>query len=255
MFLPVLALLIAAASAAVVVRGQEYSANEGSAVVEGRTRVVRRLAEHQVSTMTELWDKLSSAGLGSDTTKRGTKLVANGDTTTLAVGEYKCSDGQCASEGEEGFQVYADELNGAVQCSKDDASCVLNGESSKGGFLTNGTGGGKLIVRAIKFFNSKSAIQGGGLALHGACTVDIILCVFDSCTSNGVGAGVYAEQGTVNIYGAIFTGNNVKYGKPDGNGGYNKVGLDVAEKDDGTITIHDTCPTPHSATTPTKGKF
>lgn len=255
MFLPVLALLIAAASAAVVVRGQEYSANEGSAVVEGRTRDVRRLAEHQVSTMTELWDKLSSAGLGSDTTKRGTKLVASGDTTTLAVGEYKCSDGQCANEGEEGFQVYADELNGVVQCSKDDATCVMNGESSKGGFMTNGTGDRKLIVRAIKFFNSKSAIQGGGLALHGACTVDIILCVFDSCTSNGVGAGVYAESGTVNIYGAIFTGNNVNYGKSNGNGGYDKVGLDVAVKNAGTYTIHDTCPAPHSATTPTKGKF
>ena len=50
--------------------------------------------------------------------------------------------------------------------------------------------------------------------------------------------------GTVNIYATTFTGNSAA----SGNG-------DDIYRESGTVTIHDTCPTPYSANTPTQGKY
>ena len=237
------ALLTTAARAAVVARGQEYSAVEAGSVAgyeEGR-----RLAEHTVSTMTQLWDKVSNSNCYG--CNKGTDIMANGDTTTLSVGEYKCSEGTCASSYS---MLVTDDLYGTVQCLNDDASCVLDGESSIGGMWVWGTGSGKLTIRAIRFYKGK-AIFGGGAYVYG--TVDFTLCVFDSCEATSIfsdygGGGIYVSSsgGTVNIYATTFTGNSAASGNGDDIYNY-KYG--------GTVTIHNTCPSPYSANTPTQGKY
>ena len=235
-----LSILPALASAVAVARGQEYSAAEAGSVAgyEGG----RWPAGRTVSTMTQLWDKVSSGYCSSCNT--GTEIMANGGTTTLTVGEYKCSDGTCASSG---IMLETYYLYGAIQCLNDDASCVLDGESSRRGMSAYGTGSGKLTIRAIRFYKGKSS-TGGGVYVGSAGKVDFTLCVFDSCeatstySSNG-GGGIYVYSGNVNIYATTFTGNSAA---TDGDDIY---------RSSGTVTIHDTCPSPYSANTPTQGKY
>ena len=142
--------------------------------------------------------------------------------------------------------LYPVDLYGTIQCLNDDASCVLNGESSRGVMRVSRTGSGKLTIRAIRFYKGKG--NGGGGAYVYAAKVDITLCVLDSCEatqSNLGGGGIYfsGSGGTVNIYATTFTGNSAA----SGNG-------DDIYRSGGTVTIHGTCPSPYSANTPTQGK-
>ena len=242
------ALLTTAARAAVVARGQEYSAAEAGSVAgyeEGR-----RLAEHTVSTMTQLWDKVSSkAGEGYIA---GTDIMANDDTTTLSVGEYKCSDGTCADDRpnteapDSDSMLVTEGLYGTIQCVNDDASCVLDGESSRRGIRVFGVLYMKLTIRAIRFYKGK-ADDGGGICVSTHTSkVDIILCVFDSCEATRQGGGIFVVDCTANIYATTFTGNSAPSGA---------VGVDIFNNSGGAVTIHETCPSPYSAYTPKRGKY
>ena len=214
-----------------VARGQEYSAVEAGSVVgyeEGR-----RLAEHRVSTMTELTNRVI----------KGNNNTANGDTTTLSAGVYKCSDGTCPGDHD---MLYTYNLYGTIQCLNDHASfCVLDGESIRRLMYVRGEVSDKLTIRAIRFYKGKGSIGGGGVNVDGA-VVDITLCVFDSCEtySHDGGGGIYVSGGTLNIYGTTFKGNSA----PNGYG-------DDIYRDRGTVTIHDTCPSPYTANTPTQGTY
>ena len=198
---------------------------------------------HFVADMTELWDKVSNAF----ETNQGENIMGNGHATTLKVGgEYKCSEGTCANDKS---MLHTHDLYGTIQCFNDDASCVLNGESSRRGLYVSGTGstGATLTIRAIRFYKGH-ADGGGGVYVDDAAKVDITLCVFDSCeatdSSNG-GGGIFAiDSGTVvNIYATTFTGNSAA----SGNGG-------DFYRNGGSGTIHNTvCPSPYSDTTPTQG--
>ena len=234
-----LTLLIAVASAAAVAAaaGGENFADLGSVVGFGYAGGGRRLAEHTVYTMTELYNRIN---------KYSSDKMENGDTTTLSVGSYKCSDGTCGSA-----MLIAEDLYGAIQCLNDDASCVLDGESSKRLMEVRGTGAGKLTIRAIRFYKGKSG-NGGGVGVNSGAKIDITLCVFDSCEATNTGAhyqgggGIYVDSPStaVNIYATAFTGNSASSGNGD----------DIYRNGGGTVTIHDTCPSPYSANTPTQGK-
>ena len=238
-----LTILIAVARAAVAAGGQEYSADVGSVAVgyeEGR-----RLAEHGVSTMTELWNKVSNDE--SSSSNIGTDIMANGDTTTLSVGEYKCSDGSSCADVWVMLATY--HVTGTIRCLNDDATCVLDGESSRRGLRV--TDSVKLTIRAIRFYRGRDwrGGDGGGIYVSYSAKVDINLCVFDSCEatdSNYGGGGIFVSSmdSVVNIYATTFTRNKA------GNGG----GDDIYKKS-GSVTIHDTCPSPYSANTPTQGKY
>ena len=196
-----------------------------------------------VSTITQLWDKVSN-GVKYGAIAVGTNIMANGGTTTLSVGEYKCSDGTCAHSDK---MLYTGDIYGTIQCLNDDASCVLDGELSRRGMYVDGTGSGKLTVRAIRFYKGKST-YGGGVYVGWDAKVDIALCVFDSCEDNSIygGGGIYVDHSSnnlVNIYATAFTGNSAA----SGNG-------DDIYRGSGTVTIHETCPSPYSANTPTQGK-
>ena len=234
-FLPFLILPALASAMIVAVQGQEYSAVEAGSVVgyeEGR-----RPAEYTVSTITELNSRVSY---------NSNDIMANGDTTTLSVGEYKCSDGTCNVDYD---MLSTKNLYGTIQCFNDDVSCVLDGQSSRRGMYVVGTGSGKLTIRAIRFYKGKNWGSGGGVWIGDGAKIDITLCVFDSCEASSTssstgGGGIYVSYSAVSIYATAFTGNSAA----SGNG-------DDIYNDYGTVTIHDTCPTPHSANTPTQGKY
>ena len=235
------ALFTTAARAAAVARGREYSAAEAGSAVgyeEGR-----RLAEHTVSSMTELFDKVSNTGAD---------IMTNGDTTTLSVGEYKCSDGTCADDRpnteapDSDSMLVTEGLYGTIQCVNDDASCVLDGESSRRGIRVFGVLYMKLTIRAIRFYKGK-ADDGGGICVSTHTSkVDIILCVFDSCEATRQGGGIFVVDCTANIYATTFTGNSAPSGA---------VGVDIFNNSGGAVTIHETCPSPYSAYTPKRGKY
>jgi hypothetical protein len=176
----------------------------------------------------------------------GNSIMANGDTTTLAFGPYKCSEGTCAGSY---TMLYTDDLNGEVKCVEDNASCVLDGENARRGMLVGGTGGGTLILRALTFDKGYAANDvGGGVYIGGGAIVDLKLCIFSNnrATSsfNGGGAIYVWESGTnVNVYGTSFNGNTADSGYGD----------DIY-RSAGTITIHNTCPSPYSSNTPIQGK-
>ena len=173
----------------------------------------------------------------------GNSIMANGDTTILADGSYKCSQGTCASSYN---MLYTNNLNGEVKCVDDNASCVLDGENAKKGMVVEGTGSGALILRALTF-DKGYAYVGGGVYIYNGAIVDLELCVFSNnrATGNlGGGAISVTDSGTtVNIYGTSFIGNTAD----PGNG-------DDIYRSSGTITIHNTCPSPYSSNTPIQGK-
>jgi hypothetical protein len=179
----------------------------------------------------------------------GNSNMANGDTTILAVGSYKCSEGTCSGSDD---MLDTFDLNGEVKCVEDNASCVLDGENQRGGMYVEGTGGGTLILRALTF-DKGYAEYGGGVYIFYGALVDLELCIFSNnrATDSSFGGGAIFVDGSgtssgtrVNIYGTSFNVNTALYG---GNGDdiYNNAGI---------ITIHITCPSPYSSNTPIQGK-
>jgi hypothetical protein len=178
---------------------------------------------------------------GSNT---GNSTMANGDTVILAVGSYKCSHGTCADSED---MLATRNLNGEVKCVEDNASCVLDGENERRVINVEGTGNGTLILRALTFDKGNATI-GGGVSIYSDAIVDFELCVFSNnrATSSDWGGGAISVQDsgtTVNIFGTSFNGNTADSG--NGNEIFNNGG---------TITIHNTCPSPYSSNTPIQGK-
>ncbi|GMI46012.1 hypothetical protein TrCOL_g12729 [Triparma columacea] len=192
--------------------------------------------------MNGLFNTVSNAvASGSNT---GNSIMANGDTTVLAVRSYKCSQGTCATSMS---MLYTDDLNGEVKCLEDNASCVLDGENARRGMWVAGTGSGTLILRALTFDKGYSG-NGGGVSIYSGAIVDLKLLVFSNnrATSSSYGGGaiyVYSSGTTVNAYGTRFNGNTADSGNGD----------DIYRHIGGTITIHNTCPSPYSSNTPIQG--
>ncbi|GMI33927.1 hypothetical protein TrCOL_g13243 [Triparma columacea] len=146
-------------------------------------------------------------------------------------------------------------LYGEIICTLDDASCVLDGEDGRRLIWLDGTGSGSLTLRALTFYKgSASADYGGGVYVK-AGSVIIQLCVFSSCNSienwtifgySYGGGGLFVMEGsgttTVDFYGTSFSGN-----------GANSNNGDDIYRHAGTVTIHNTCPSPYSSGSPTKG--
>jgi predicted outer membrane repeat protein len=176
-------------------------------------------------------------------------IMANGDTAILADGLYKCSEGTCPSGSN---MLYTDDLNGEVKCVEDNASCVLDGENERRVMTVKGTGSGTLILRALTF-DKGYATHGGGVNIWSGAIVDLKLLVFSNNIATLVddgGGAIYVsnpyvsdKRSIVNIYGTRFIGNIAT----SGNG-------DDIYSNAGTITIHNTCPSPYSSNTPIQGK-
>jgi hypothetical protein len=196
-----------------------------------------------VDNMDGLFNTVSNyVGYYADNT--GNSIMANGNTAVLAVGSYKCSEGTCARSD---IMLATYGLNGEVKCVEDNASCVLDGENARRVMNVWGTGSGTLILRALTF-DKAYAGNGGGVNIGSGAIVDLELCIFSNNratdSDNGGGAILVESSGTsVNAYGTSFSGNTAD----SGNG-------DDIYRHYGTITIHNTCPSPYSSNTPIQGK-
>jgi hypothetical protein len=114
----------------------------------------------------------------------------------------------------------------------------------------SGTGAGTLLLRALTFQDGNSGgNSGGGVVIQSGAIVTIELCVFSNCraTYSSYGGGaiyVASSATTVNVYGTSFNGNTAASGNGDDIYVYS-----------GTITIHNTCPSPYSSNTPAQGEI
>ena len=201
----------------------------------------RSLAEVNVVDMNGLFNTVSNGY------PAGNSIMANGDTTILAAGPYKCSEGTCAGSD---TMLFTYRLNGEVKCVEDNASCVLDGENARRGMYVFGTGSGTLILRALTFDKGYATI-GGGVYIRSGAIVDLKLCIFSNnrATSSSYGGGaIFVEHsGTkVKVYGTSFIGNTADSGDGDD--------IHRSLNNGGTITIHNTCPSPYSSNTPIQGK-
>ena len=111
-----------------------------------------------------------------------------------------------------------------------------------------GTGSGTLTLRALTFDNGKANNWGGGVEIGDEAIVNLKFLVFSNnrATHLNLGGGaifVSSSGGTVNAYGTSFSGNTADSGNGDDIYRYS-----------GTITIHNTCPSPYSSNTPIQGK-
>jgi hypothetical protein len=180
-----------------------------------------------------------------DADNTGNSIMANGDTTILAVGSYKCSEGTCA--GSE-IMLYTKDLNGEVKCVEDNASCVLDGENARMVMRVRGTGSGTLTLRALTFDKGYTTLNGGGVHIQSDAIVDLELCIFsDNRATGSIGGGaIFVRQSStnVNVYGTRFIGNTADSGDGD----------DINRYGGATITIYNTCPSPYSSNTPIQGK-
>ena len=212
--------------------------------------------EHSVDSMTKLFNKVSNGNGSSENT--GNAIMTNGDTTVMAVGNYKCSEGTCASEYN---MLYLEDLSGELKCEDDNANCILDGEGTQRGMIVNeaSTGGSVILtIRALTFHDCLARggmmyDMGGAVAIMAdnaqtsVAMVDFCFCVFSNCGSlqwNAGGGAIALLSGFVNIYGSRFTGNTAVTGV---------AGKDIY-RNAGTIKIHNTCPSPYASNTPNKGK-
>ncbi|GMH81237.1 hypothetical protein TrVE_jg8688 [Triparma verrucosa] len=213
------------------------------------TRGKRSLAEVNVADMDGLFNTVSNNDYGDNT---GNSIMANGDTTILADGLYKCSEGTCADRNPFPSlnMLYTDDLNGEVKCVEDNASCVLDGENTRRGMSVEGTGSGTLILRALTFDNCGNQPFGGGVNIYGGAIVDLKLLVFsynlatEDSWGEGGGGAIYVEGSgsSVNAYGTSFIENRANTGN----------GVDIYING-GTITIHSSCPSPYTSNLPIQG--
>ena len=213
--------------------------------------------------MTELFNKVSNSVTSG--VIAGNAIIPHGDTVVFGTGQYQCTAGNCAGADEDGLlMLYTNNLHGEFKCSEDVASCVLDGTKTRRLMRIDGTGGGKVTIRAITFKNGGGVHYGGGIYFYDISTVDVELCVFSNCrategswwdaetwgTTGGGALYVDSKDVILNIYGTHFSGNTAE----SGNGG------DIYNDEDfisgsGSVTIHNTCPSPYSCTPPIQGKL
>ena len=196
--------------------------------------------EVNVDNMNGLFNTVSNGGSNA-----GNSIMPNGDTAVLAVGVYKCSGGTCADSYK---MLFTEGLNGEVKCEEDTAVCVIDGEGTRRGMYVLGTGASTLLLRALTVQDGEGNI-GGGVRIESGAIVTIELCVFSNCratASSSGGGAIFVDSSatTVNIYGTSFNDNTAASG--DGDDIY---------RYDGTITIHNTCPSPYSSNTPIQGQL
>ena len=206
-------------------------------------QIVRKTSEVYVYDMDGFFNTISNYD-GEYADNTGNSIMANGATAVLAVGRYKCSEGTCASQYE---MLATEDLHGVIKCEDDSASCLLDGENFRGVMSVDGAGADTLTLRALTFKDGE-ATNGGGVYIWGGAKVTIELCVFSNCraTESYYGGGaIFFESGIVNVYGTSFSGNTAVSGNGD----------DILQGDSGTITIHNTCPSPYSSNTPILGEF
>ena len=201
---------------------------------------------HHVTNMGELFNTVSNDA--TDAANTGNSIMPFGDTTVLASGEYKCSQGTCAL-GNSNALLSTNAFYGNIVCISDSANCVIDGENTNRGMRVNGSGGNVLTLKALTFKDGE-AETGGGLEIRVLSILDLHLCVFSNCraTSNSQGGGaiysIYSNTGGVNIYGTTFTNNNAN----------TVAGNDIYESSPSvSITVHNTCPSPFSSNTPNQG--
>ena len=133
--------------------------------------------------------------------------------------------------------VAIDDLQGSITCSDDSANCILDGENSRRLMYMSGDGNlQQTTIRALTLQDGQGD-AGGGLSISGSVKLEIILCVFTSCTATGSeGGGAIHYDGTadaeVNIYASRFERNTVTSSGADI---YRKAGL---------VTVRTTCPAP-----------
>lgn len=100
-------------------------------------------------------------------------------------------------------------------------------------------------IRALTFKDGQSD-AGGGLAISGLVKLEVVLCIFTSCTATGPeGGGAIHYDGTagaeVNIYATRFLANTATSSGADI---YRKAGL---------MTVRTTCPSPYESFLSTAG--
>jgi hypothetical protein len=189
----------------------------------------------------------------------GNSIMANGDSTILAVRSYKCSQGTCARSDTYGNMLSTKDLNGEVKCVEDNASCVLDGEYQRRVMRVEGTGSGTLTLCALSFIKGGSVEEGigGAFWIESGAIVTIELCVFSNCRStstccdNSGGGAIYVEdwRTTVNIYGTTFNDNFALDFNDE------RIRNDIFAWRSGAITIHNACPSPYSSNTPIQGEI
>jgi hypothetical protein len=129
----------------------------------------------------------------------------------------------------------------------------MTGQQIRRGMFIGGTGGYPLTIRALTIMNMyQQDGSGGGCYIYDGAIVIFELCIFSDCSAGGDpfflgqnwggGALYVVDASTVNVYGTRFSGNYAGHNGDDIN------------NDSGTVTIHDTCPSPYEVITPTQGK-
>ncbi|GMH82099.1 hypothetical protein TrST_g9744 [Triparma strigata] len=213
--------------------------------------------QHIVNDQTELFDKVSNGyySYSWGLTNVGNSIMGHGETTVMAVANYQCSDsgdwrGECATDhnAERSIMLYPSALTGKIKCTNDDASCVLDGESTRTVMYVEGDIGRytELTLRAITFKDGNGD-DGGGIILANSAMVYLEICTFSRCKATSISTGggaINAGSGSrVDVYGCTFFGNIAT--SQNGDDVYNNPYPDEA-----TIEFHNTCPSPYDSSTP-----
>jgi len=153
--------------------------------------------------------------------------MVNGDTVTVARGNYEAGSFDPQSSGSSMFRLIG--LYGNIMCVDDALSCVLNGSGTRTAMYLYGTSGGLLVLRGLVFANGYRE-YGGGLSIQIGVQVTLVVCSFqqNQGTIKGGGIEVSPSSNLVDLYGVSFSGNTSPNG-PD------------IHVNSGTVTIHSTC--------------
>jgi hypothetical protein len=132
-------------------------------------------------------------------------------------------------------------FSGEIKCAEDNENCILDGENIR---IVMWLWGGSYTLRSLTLQKGYTPYGGAGLEVFRDTSVDIIFCQFlNNKAAHGAGILINTnDRVNINIYGTIFVGNT-------GNSQHS----DDIDRRGGTITIHDTCPSPLFST-PIKGK-
>lgn len=167
--------------------------------------------------------------------KTGNNIIRNGDKVNIAEDSFTCNPvgSNCYSST---YMFFLKNLFGWIECANDNADCVLDGESTRTVMFVDGTWMQALTLRALTFKHGTRAAY-----FRSGAKVDIALCIF---SGSSTGAIYITDSSTnINVYASRFIDNAGSSGS-----------LEDINRISGTITIHDACPYPYDANTPTRGK-